>query len=556
MTLSNSSGLDIIRRRGALYVVAALWGQAAISAIAGIWLGHSLLLVVGLTLFLAAITTIYYLRNPLQTVSQYIAAASVALATALIIYQFKGHPWQNDMHMLYFAAMALLATCGNHRMIAVFTGIAVLHYLSFSVIMPVALFPEEGGIARIIPHVLFLLAQAIVLTIGVILINRIMMRAEQATRTAQKAQEDALKVADEQALREAEVYSHQQHQTAIQSRVVEEVAAGLKRLADGNLKQPIESPGTNPFPEEYENIRQAYNQSLEQLDDLMVRIDLVANAVRSDTGEIERAAQELTSQAEQQSGALQAGSDAVNRVAELVSDLQAGAEAAETASRANEARASAGGAVVKEAIQAMQEIENSSSQINRIIGVIEDIAFQTNLLALNAGVEAARAGEAGRGFAVVASEVRGLAERASDSAREIRTLISESADQVANGSELVRKTGAALSELVDKAADARKLMDGILKSSREQSTALVEVKASIGSIEAMNQQTTGAASETEIFAGNISRQTNELAATLMAFLAAHNHAAWSGDEDDHLSLPPAQPDEETWGEPIEGTIAS
>ena len=40
----------------------------------------------------------------------------------------------------------------------------------------------------------------------------------------------------------------------------------------------------------------------------------------------------------------------------------------------------------------MGQIQQSSTKISQIIGVIDEIAFQTNLLALNAGVEAARAG--------------------------------------------------------------------------------------------------------------------------------------------------------------------
>ena len=85
---------------------------------------------------------------------------------------------------------------------------------------------------------------------------------------------------------------------------------------------------------------------------------------------------------------------------------------------------------MRNAVEAMDRIEQASGEIGQIINVIDEIAFQTNLLALNAGVEAARAGEAGKGFAVVAQEVRELAQRSARAAKDIKALISKSGEEV------------------------------------------------------------------------------------------------------------------------------
>ncbi|MEJ2028851.1 MAG: methyl-accepting chemotaxis protein, partial [Maritimibacter sp.] len=279
---------------------------------------------------------------------------------------------------------------------------------------------------------------------------------------------------------------------AAQAKVVTALQEGLEQLALGNLTAQIDET----FDAEYEQLRNDYNQALGRLLEAMRGVVENADLIQGEAAEISNAADDLSLRTEKQAATLEETASAID---ELTSSVQS---AAEGAAHANELvenarkNAEASGEVVREAVSAMGEIENSSQQIGKITSVIDDIAFQTNLLALNAGVEAARAGEAGRGFAVVASEVRALAQRSSDAAREINELISSSGAQVKRGVDLVDQAGNALRGIVDSVKEIAENVSAIAVSSKEQSSGLVEINEAMNQLDQVTQQNAAMFEET------------------------------------------------------------
>ena len=216
-------------------------------------------------------------------------------------------------------------------------------------------------------------------------------------------------------------------------RGITEVRRVIAALADADLTHDMNGQFQGAFAELQGNV----NQTMAVLRQTMQNILNAAGTITGNSGELSSAANQLARRTEQQAASLEETAAALE---EITTTVKTSTQRAREASHmVDETKSSAGksGDIVRNAIDAMGRIEQSSQKISQIISVIDEIAFQTNLLALNAGVEAARAGEAGRGFAVVAKEVRELAQRSANAAKEIKTLINTSAEEVKGGVSLV-----------------------------------------------------------------------------------------------------------------------
>ncbi|WP_105427661.1 methyl-accepting chemotaxis protein [Neorhizobium tomejilense] len=309
-----------------------------------------------------------------------------------------------------------------------------------------------------------------------------------------------------------------------QGRAISELGRALEALAGGDLSVALSDIG-----EDYAKLRHDFNAAVSSLHQAIAAISETSLVVRDSASDISGATGHLSKRTEQQAAALEETAAALDEITATV--RTASERAVEARTMVSETKDSAGrsGEIVRNAIDAMGRIEESSNRINQIISVIDEIAFQTNLLALNAGVEAARAGEAGRGFAVVAQEVRELAQRSANAAKEIKTLISNSAREVEGGVALVRSTGDALVEIATLVERVNAHVDTIATAAREQATGLQEINSSVNHMDQMTQQNAAMVEETTAASQTLAEQSLHLQGLLSAFrLADGGRGATSG----------------------------
>jgi methyl-accepting chemotaxis protein len=313
--------------------------------------------------------------------------------------------------------------------------------------------------------------------------------------------------------------AERQARAEAQAAVVADLAVGLAELADGNLTGRLRA-----FPQDYKKLEDDFNAAIAKLQDAITVIAENGQGIRSGTGEISQAADNLSKRTEQQAASLEETAAALDEITATVRKTATGANHARQVVSTAKSEAEQSGIVVRNAVAAMSEIEKSSTQISQIIGVIDEIAFQTNLLALNAGVEAARAGEAGRGFAVVASEVRALAQRSAEAAKEIKALIQASTSQVSSGVDLVGQAGKALDRIALQVTELNGLVAEIAASAQEQSTALAEVNTAVNQMDQVTQQNAAMVEETTAASHSLAQEAERLSSLVGQFRTGHESA--------------------------------
>ena len=287
---------------------------------------------------------------------------------------------------------------------------------------------------------------------------------------------------------------------------IEDISNILKNIAAGDLTARIEREYIGDFA----TIRDSINNIGDSLHKTMTKITSSAEHVLTGAQQISKTAMDLANGATEQASSVQELNATISMITQQTMQNSRNAEEAKTLSAKSAENAQEGNIAMKQMLESMVKIKESSDSISRINRVIQDIAFQTNLLALNAAVEAARAGEHGKGFAVVAEEVRSLAARSQTASTDTTELVQDSIDRVETGSTTAQSTSEALDTIVSSAGEILEIIGSISASSKEQADAIEQVSIGIDQISTVVQSNSAVSEETAAAAEELNSQAELL----------------------------------------------
>jgi len=288
--------------------------------------------------------------------------------------------------------------------------------------------------------------------------------------------------------------------------IVRGMTANLRRLADGDLTAEI----TEHYPPAYAELKANFNETLGSLRKLIGTVGEGSTAIRDEVAEIAEASETLARRTEANAANLEQTSAAITQIDARLKNSSVAA--AGTVERADAALAvvSRGRSVTESTVEAMGRVSSSAEGIDSVIEGLDKIAFQTRVLAMNAAVEAGRAGDAGRGFAVVADLVSALAMRAEEEAKRAREQLTVTRDEIVTAAAMVGQVDAALTGISESVSEVHGLVAGMAEDNRVQATAVNEISAAIGTMDAATQQAAAMFEEMSASTRNLRNETQLL----------------------------------------------
>src|SRR3984893_14523625 len=470
-----SKDIKALRETTSRALIALLWVHLPVAIVIGMargtdWLGPAILVAL---LAVAATLSWRMAGNGLSTRLTF--AVALMGGFSVFTYELSGHAWQIDVHMYFFATLALLVAYCDVRPIVIGAAAVALHHLILNFLLPAAVFPGAADLGRVVLHAVILLMEAGVL---IWLAHQL---AQLFETTAQKSAEvEAAHAAEARAQierAEADCKAEQDRDAARRN-----LASDFERKV-GNIVNAVAVAAS-----EMQGISASMSRSSEETARQAAAAAAASTLAAGSVGTVASATEELTAS-----------------IGEIGKQVSRSAEIAEKA--AEEARRTN---VVVEGLA------SGTQKIGEVVTLIQSIASQTNLLALNATIEAARAGEHGRGFAVVASEVKALANQTAKATEEISAQIQDIQSATGEAVNAIQAIGGTIAEIDG-------ISNEIAAAVEQQGTATTEIAANV-------QQAANGAAEVNDSIVSVSRASDKASKATAKMLQAANGLSAQSDQ--------------------------
>jgi methyl-accepting chemotaxis protein len=431
MIVAESHDLKTLRETTSKALIVVLWLHVPVCLAISLIHGTDWLSPLILTTVLAGAATLSWRMAGNELSTRLVIAVALMGQVSVFTYQFAGHPWQADIHMYFFAALACLVAYCDYRPIVISAAAIALHHLTLNFVLPAAIYPGGTDFGRAMLHVLIVAIESGVL---IWLARKL---ADLFETAAQKASEAETAVATEARTSAERMEADRQ----------------AKQERDG-ARQELAAA----FEQKVGRIVEAVAVAANDIQELSTSISSNSHATTEQTAAAASASTRASANVETVAAATEELTASIGEIAKQVTrSAEIAGKAADEARRTN--------AVV-------EGLASGTQKIGEVVTLIQNIASQTNLLALNATIEAARAGEHGRGFAVVASEVKALANQTAKATEEISA-------QVQNIQSATGDAVSAIQAIAGTIAEIDEISNQISKAVDQQGAATHEIAGNV-----------------------------------------------------------------------------